>query len=243
MRKILWKTALLAVLFVSLAFLVPSAVPRAGAEEVPVYDQESVRLAEGTSIPYDVLAPTPDSNAFLADEGGYHDDSLDIHVETFRAYDTNCWAAWVTVADASQIRTELCKPYPSKSTAWAEHISRRVKAVLAINGDYFIDRREGFIVRNGEVLRRTYYDGYDALVIDDEGDFHILVNPTEESFAPYEGHIAQAFAFGPGIVIDGERITEYPSRMMAPQKKTQRICLCQMDHLKYLVMSACKCGA
>ena len=52
-----------------------------------------------------------------------------------------------------RLRTELNKPYPSKATAKASVIAKRVNAVLAINGDYFVYHNQGFILRNGEVLR------------------------------------------------------------------------------------------
>ena len=239
MKEIIWKTVLITVLLFSLLILVPGAVPDAAAEDaLPVYTPVTLKATDVTPIPYDEKTPyAPHEDAFLPDEGGYLDDTISVRVETFRAYETNCWCAWIQIADASQLRTELAKPYPSKSTSWADNISRKVKAVLAINGDYFIDRKEGLIVRNGKELRSKYYDGFDALVIDTDGDFHILTGSTEESFRPYAGRIAHAFCFGPGLVIDGKQITEFPSKMMTPQNKTQRIAFCQMDHLSYLVIA------
>ena len=75
-----------------------------------------------------------------------------------RAYNTTIQLTWVQAADASQLRTASYKPYPAKSYARAAVIAKREKAVVAINGDYFVHRKEGYIVRNGQVLRQNYTD-------------------------------------------------------------------------------------
>ena len=239
MSRVWIRLAAVLLLIAATAVLVPSSMPSAGAEdfEVPEYSPVELEAESVEPLPLDEKPPyAPDSSAYLPDEGGYVDPSISVRIEKIRAYDTDIRLAWVQIADPSQLRTELNRPYPSKSTAYAELIAKRVKAVLAINGDYFIDRKEGVIVRNGEVLRTNYYTGFDALVIDMDGDFHILHEPDEAAFAPYEGNIMHAFSFGPGLIIDGVRTTEYTAKTMSPTKPTQRMALCQMDHLSYLVV-------
>lgn len=232
--------ALLAALAL-LALLVPSMTPLAIGEEAtayPTYTPVTLAAQEVVPIPYDEATPyAPHADAYLPDNGGYLDDTLSIRIETMRDYDTTIMLAWVQVADASQIRTELCKPYPSKSTARADAIAKRVKAVAAINGDYFVYHSQGYIVRNGKVLRERYNDLYDTLIIDDQGDFTIIQNITQEKIAAFEGNIVQALTFGPGLVVDGVMTTEFPLKSSAPQKKTQRIALAQMDRLSYLIVA------
>ena len=239
MSRVFLRVAAILILIAFTAFLVPSSMPSAEAEdyEVPAYvpvelEAESVEpLPMGDKAPY-----APLESGYLPDEAGYVDPTISVRLEKMRAYETDIRLVWVQIADPSQLRTELNKPYPSKSTAYAELIAKRVRAVVAINGDYFIDRKEGVIVRNGEVLRTNYYTGFDALVIDNEGDFHILHEPDEAAFAPYEGRIMHAFSFGPGLVIDGVRTTEFTAKTMSPTRPTQRMALCQMDHLSYLIV-------
>ncbi|MBQ8654803.1 MAG: phosphodiester glycosidase family protein [Clostridia bacterium] len=242
--RILVVTALLALMVV----LVPSATPLAIGEEIsteiPVYSPVTLEATEVEPIDYLSAAPyKPDSDAYLPDEGGYLDPSVSVRVEYMRAYDTTIQLTWVQVADASQLRTASYKKYPSKSTAYAMNISKREGGIVAINGDYFVHRKEGYIIRNGEVLRQNYTDLYHTLIIDDKGDFTIMTTNTQEAVESFEGNAVQLLVFGPALVIDGVQQTDFEAKgpgilkECTPHKKTQRLAICQMDELSYLIIA------
>ena len=241
MGKTILRAVALVVMLALLALMVPTFTPLAVAEEFteyPVYEPVTLPLTDAPTIDYQADTPyAPHADAYLPDETGYLDDSLSIRIEEFRAYDTTCLAAWIQVASPTQLRTELNKPYPSKSTAKASVIAKRVNAVLAINGDYFVYHNQGFIVRNGEVLREKFNEDYDTLIIDDKGDFTIIPSTTEEEIRAFTGNIVQAFTFGPGLVIDGVKTTEFPLKANTPNTETQRIAIAQMGPLSYLVVT------
>lgn len=241
MGKTILRAVALVVMLALLALMVPTFTPLAVAEEFteyPVYEPVTLPLTDAPTIDYQADTPyAPHADAYLPDETGYLDDSLSIRIEEFRAYDTTCLAAWIQVASPTQLRTELNKPYPSKSTAKASVIAKRVNAVLAINGDYFVYHNQGFIVRNGEVLREKFNEDYDTLIIDDKGDFTIIPSTTGEEIRAFTGNIVQAFTFGPGLVIDGVKTTEFPLKANTPNKETQRIAIAQMGPLSYLVVT------
>lgn len=241
MEKTILRAVLLTLMLALLALMVPTFTPLAVAEEFteyPVYSPVTLPLTEVPAIDYQADAPyAPHADAYLPDGTGYLDDSLSIRIEEFRAYDTTCMAAWIQVASPTQLRTELNKPYPSKSTAKASVIAKRVNAVLAINGDYFVYHNQGFIARNGQVLREKFNEDYDTLIIDDHGDFTIIPATAEEKIRAFTGNIVQAFTFGPGLVIDGVKTTEFPLKANTPNKETQRIAIAQMGPLSYLVVT------
>ncbi len=242
MKKTLLRAIALLLLIIALIVLVPSATPVAiGEEEVTEYPLYSPVTLEAENVqPIDWEADTPylpHEGGYLPGDEGYLDPSLSVRIEYMRAYDTTIQLTWVQIADPTQLRAELCKPYPSKSTARADVLARRVNAVLAINGDYFMHRKEGFIARNGKVLRTNYNKLFDTLIIDDQGDFTILPSATKEDVESFEGTIIQALTFGPGLVIDGVKTTEFPLKISAPQKETQRIAIAQMDKLSYLIVA------
>ena len=228
-------------------FLLPSSVPFAGAEEsIPAY--EPVVLAAETVEPLELgeIAPyEPIESAYLPDDSGYLDDTISVRIQTMRAYDTKVFLTYVQIADATQLRTAPAsantftpEKYRSKKIVNADIIAKRCKAVLAINGDYFIDRKEGCIVRNGVQLRSTDFGVFDCLIIDSEGDFHILKTPTQEEFEAFDGEILHSFCFGPGLIIDGEMQTDYNAGTMGgTSKKAQRQVICQLGHLSYLIVS------
>ena len=171
----------------------------------------------------------PDSSAFSEDNLSYHDDSIDVKLHRIRVHDTDVVAAFIQIANANQIRSELAKPYPQKATMRASVIAQKVNAVFAINADWFTYHDAGIIYRNGVLLREREDESYDGLVIDDQGDFHIVSPMTKENFAKLERPVLQSFAFGPALVLNGEAQT-FPDRKVT---YAQRVAIGQIDRLNY----------
>ena len=203
-------------------------------------------------LPYDELPPyAPHEENFLRDNRGYRDESLSIRVETQRHYDTDIMIVYVNVADASQIRTGTCVPGKPASKSYKTVYDMVKKcyptAVLAIDGDFFIYQDEGLkgsrgvIIRNREQIRRVFSTDRESLIIDNKGDFHI-VPTTEEDFRRYEGRIIHSFWFGPGLVKDGERISDEALESIVmnigPYKPTQRMAIGQLDSLSYVIVAS-----
>ena len=197
-------------------------------------------------IPYE-MAPAPYApiaEGFLPDNAGYHDDSLDIRVETFRRNDTTVMAVYVTIADPSQLRTGSAAPNRPMSsiTTSVDRMAKHYNAVLAINGDWFTydGVKRGVIVRNKERLRTVYAPERETLIIDERGDLTIIPT-TQEAFEAFEGEIVHSFWFGPGLVVNGERISEEAVEALHmdinKNGKTQRIALGQLGPLSYLILA------
>ncbi|MGN0746184.1 MAG: phosphodiester glycosidase family protein [Aristaeellaceae bacterium] len=194
-------------------------------------------------IPYDMEpAPyPPHQDCFLPDDAGYHDDSLDIRIETFRHLDTTVMAAYVTLTDASQMRTGTASPAAplAKRLNTVAKMTKYYQGVLGINGDYFCYHSQGIVVRNGKTLRKNYVEGRDTLIIDEKGDFTILQPTTKAAYEAFEGEVIHAFCFGPGLVIDGEPLTDLETVRMdnGKYKLTQRMAICQLGPLSYLILT------
>lgn len=252
MAKIIVRVIALLAVIALLTVLIPSSVPLVvaeGKEGYPVYSPVTLTAQDVTPIPYGAETPyAPHADAYLPDDMGYLDPSLSVRIETMRDYNTTIMLAWIQIADPTQLRATLYRPYPSKSTAYVDVIAKREQAVLAINGDWFTHRKEGYIVRNGEEPYREYFgrniEMFDLLVIDENADFHIIRSYNEEKvndFRENSGHqIIQCYAFGPGLVVDGEMADPGDLTKLglcAPGKRTQRIAFCQMDTLSYLIVA------
>lgn len=203
-------------------------------------------MAEGLSpMPWDLrVSPiAPHEECFLPDDAGYHDDSLDISVETYRVYDTTVMAVRVKLSDISQFRTALAAPYPSTSVGPVSSMAKRAKAVLAVNGDFFMyddpHRKVGIVMRNGELYREKPKASIDTLIVDKNGDFTILSPTTAEAWAPYAEDALHVFTFGPGLVINGQVLEddERVDQDLGKRRKTQRIAICQMGPLDYLFIA------
>lgn len=146
----------------------------------------------------------PLEDSYLPDMGGYEDPSLKVTIETLREHETNILVARVKIADPSQIRTAMAARYGSTGTVLPDRFAKRVNAVLAVNGDFFSFNSTGYLVRQGKRYRDKTHTPSDILMIDDKGDFTIIVDPTEEKVKSFPGTIVNSFNFGPALVVDGE---------------------------------------
>ena len=258
-HSLVWLIPLILLLLL-VPFIVPSALPYAGAEGtgLPAYAPVELENKNPASMfplpsakgdPGTPYAPHADAfgdfievtNKKRQNETiplSYRDGTLYIKTDYQVVDGTMVYFTWVQIADPGQLRT-----YVTRSETAPLKEAEKIRAVLAINGDWYPGRREGAIYRNGELMRAEKpFGNYDTLIIDDEGNFHILQRPTAEDFAPYVGNIMHSFVFGPGLVIDGEMVeikdNNYGSGPgMGLLKKAQRQAICQMGKLSYLILT------
>ena len=133
-----------------------------------------------------------------------------------------------------------------------EALAERSRAVVALNGDYYDSterKSRGFILRQGTLFRNNLdepgpWDArfMDVLLIDSNGDFHIVYQPVKDAVitVPDNGTILNSFSFGPALVDNGELIEDFQGAdrwiNMAADEYRQRICLCQAGPLHYKVI-------
>ena len=230
-------------LLILTAFLMPSSVPVAGAQDaLPAYHPVTLPAASVEPIPPEARTPyAPNPLKFLPDNQGYSDSTISVRVENFIVGTTRVFLTWITIADPSQLRTASYKGFLSKADVNASSLANREKSVLAINGDYCAAGSNGVIIRNGKQYRSAASPIFDSLVIDDRGDFHILQAPTPNHLNNIDRTVMQSFCFGPGLVIDGHLVTDFKpelTRSIYLNGKAQRCVFCQMDELSYLVITA-----
>lgn len=167
------RALILLALLAALMFAVPSGALIEGALAESAYPALSLEAEKG-GLPlesgYDGLS--------------YRDDTIAVTVEETRAYDTTILVAHVTVSDPSQVRTAMAGRYGSDTQAPGARLAKRVQAVFAINGDYFNFTSNGYVVRQGTLYRDNPAEGSDILLIDDQGDFHIVQDATSEKRRP-----------------------------------------------------------
>lgn len=237
---------LLLIMLMTALVVCPALGDGATAEPETVVTEEpldfSSRALTGQRIPWDVtvMPNVPHAKAYLPDNAGYQDTSLDIRVETTRRDDTDIMLVYVRIADPTQLRcTTPTTRLAGRSLAPVSAMAKNVNAVLAINGDYYSYHSDGIVIRNGERFREKPNKGRDTLIIDDKGDFTILAPTTPEAYETFEGNIIHAFCFGPGLVVDGQPLTSLDAVELdvGKNKKTQRIAIGQLDHLSYLIVT------
>lgn len=222
--------------FLSLLLLLSLLASCAMAEE------ENVLFFEPLSWDLEISPNTPNSECFLPNNAGYHDDSIDIQIDTFEAYETKIMRVRVKLTDVSQFRTATAKKYPSKTTRMVTDMAERANAVIGISGDFFNYHDTGIVWRNGKRLRNRASKGRDTLVMDENGDFHILPRTHTEDWEAYlngGGTVIHTWTFGPGLVIDGEPLTDLETVRLdcGKAKRLQRLAVGQTGPLEYMFLS------
>ena len=224
----------------------------------------STAFGEGTvrPLPIDLSGGAPLSDTFHQNTTVYEDPSIRIEIGRVDSPRTE-WNIYyyygiVTLQDPSQLRTAPAdnQSFVSRAKAPAATMARRVNAALAINGDYsgtdFGNKEDTFILRQGTVYRNEASADLDLLLIDEDGDFHVLPRSAENretDKTQINGkRVINAFQFGPALVIDGEKVPDeelldesHSPTHAEPGSRAQRMCIAQIGPLQYMVL-CCRWG-
>ena len=203
---------------------------------------QSIAAAETTyKLPWDLSGGMPLKKEFFYGNNTYADPTIAVKVQygVFdRGAETGCeyWVASIKIAHPSQLRTTAANGFQSEMTMKGTAMAKRVNAVLAINGDYFYFTHHGYILRQGQLFLDDLRGDRDVLLIDEDGDFHIVRNPfTGQVSQNINGkQVVQAFFFGPVLVENGKMVRDMDLRYdMRAEERRQRMCIAQVGPLEY----------
>ena len=237
----------LTALLLLLTMLIPGALAEAPAEEAPAA-QSAI-----TPLPMDLTpghVPNPDGYTVNEDgeKTGYQDESLTVTVERVVVGDSTFNVARIKIADPTQLRTGLANEKATRTNKIST-MAKNQNAVVAIGGDYFSDAKNGYVVRQYNVYRKSPKDVYDMLLVDDKGDFHIILRSDPEELKALlatEGlTFPNAFHFGPALIKDGVLLStdEEPSpqyyvdngnKYNTRSKSEPRCAIGQLGELEYM---------
>lgn len=215
---------------ISLLMILMLLLPAAVAEE-----------AEVTALPMDFSAGCAADPASYT-ENGYEDASLSIQMERIQQDDVTYNVARVKIAHASQLRTGLEDPERGKKSNYVHTIAEKYNAVLAISGDFFVKNSVGYVVRQNEVYRKKPSKSRDMLLIDSNGDFHIIYKSDaaelQALLAREDVTFPNIFNFGPVLVDNSEVVAipeDYGFNLSRPEP---RCAIGQLGELEYLLVVA-----
>ena len=203
---------------------------------------QSIAAAETTyKLPWDFSGGMPLKTEYFYGNTTYADPTIAVKVQygVFnRGAETGCeyWVASIKIAHPSQLRTAAANGFHSEMQMKGTAMAKRVNAVLAINGDYFCFTHHGYILRQGQLFLDDLRGDRDVLLIDEDGDFHIVRNPfTGQVGQTINGkRVVQAFFFGPVLVQNGKMVRDMDLRYdMRAEERRQRMCIAQVGPLEY----------
>ena len=235
---------------------VPTPVPTPEPTPVLTLQQPQDFSDKGYLLPVDFSTGTaPKAEGFVTPLS-YEDSTISAQVTASNTGSCAYWYCDIKIKDASQLRTMSA----SRSGAFdsenaelrAESLFARSSAVVMINGEFWGSSEKrglGYIVRQGTLFRDNLDEAgrwnsrlMDVLLIDEDGDFHILHKPAKGSISGMiDGkRILQSFSFGPALVENGVAYTSFDGEDrwidMAADLGRQRMCICQTGPLSYRVV-------
>lgn len=212
------------------------------AEEAEVLIEEEIIEGEESALtalyelPVDfTVPPAPDPECFS--ENSYADGSIEVDLETVEGEGFTWCVAKVRIASPTQLRTATAGKLTSNKTAKVTSLAEKNNAVIAINGDNYVDnpQKTTFEYRMGQKIRSKSNRTKDVLIIDENGDFHLFIK--SEGLKDYDGEIINAMTFGPALVKDGERLTmDMENYGYNPNGKQPRAAIGQTGPLSYVLV-------
>lgn len=128
----------------------------------------------------------------------YSDEHINITINEIRKYDTTIYIADIEIDDISYLKRAFASnTYGRNINDTTSNIADYNNAILAINGDFYGFRNNGYVVANGEIYRSTSNNN-EALVIYYDGTFDII-NENTTSLSSIK-NAYQVFSFGPALV-------------------------------------------
>ncbi|HSK69496.1 MAG TPA: phosphodiester glycosidase family protein [Candidatus Limnocylindria bacterium] len=228
-----------AMLILPAAALAETAAPEASLApaQPPAADpfQDMAGELAARPLPIDRSPGAPPIRDNFTGEWEYRDSSIHVKIEKVIAYESTCFIARIRIGHPSQLRTETAaQSWDLRREADGERVAQRVNAVIAVNGDYYSYISNGYMIRRGELYRDRPDPNRDVLLIDDQGDFHIVPYSTRENLAPYRDmNIVDSFNFGPGLVINGVQGENLRNYHNGARENRQRVAIAQAGPLTY----------
>lgn len=157
-----------------------------------------------THLSKETAAESKESTAQSSDTT-YKTDDTSITLSSYREYDTNIYVAKVELSGNARIETAFAQnSYGKNVTSTTSSMAESSAAILAINGDYYGARDNGYVIRDGIIYRSSAKADQEDLVIYKDGSMKII-NESEVSAQELvdEGAVT-VLSFGPALVKNGK---------------------------------------
>ena len=169
--------------------------------------------------------------------GNYADDNVSIKVSSVRAYNTDIYVADVQVSSAEYLKTALAQnSFGRNLKDTTSNMAEAANAILAINGDYYGFRDDGYVLRNGVLYRDTASSGTDALVVYGDGTMAAASQDDKTAQQLKEAGAWQILSFGPVLVDNGQIAVAANEEVGQAKNSNPRTAIGMISPLHYVVV-------
>ena len=136
----------------------------------------------------------------------YAEDGIDVTLTTEYINDTKVYIATIARTEGHGLTSGLAEDSLGRNvTEETSDIAARVGAVIAINGDFYGFRDEGYVIRNGYLYRdEKNSDDAEDLVVYSDGSMEIIKEGDITAQELLDKGAVQVYSFGPALVEEGE---------------------------------------
>mgnify|MGYP001011052309 FL=1 len=157
-----------------------------------------------TQLSKENAAESKESTAQSSDTT-YKTDDTSITLSTYREYDTNIYVAEVELSKNAQIETAFAQnSYGKNVTATTSSMAESSAAILAVNGDYYGARDNGYVIRDGVIYRSSAKADQEDLVIYKDGSMKIINESEVSAQELVDDKAVTVLSFGPALVENGK---------------------------------------
>lgn len=141
-------------------------------------------------------------------DNSYFDENIEIEITNTRVHNTEIYIADIKVKSLDLLKTMFANNTFGKNIkATTSDMADQAGAIFAINGDYYGSREKGYVIRDGELYRKREKSKQQDLVIYFDGTFDIIYEKDISAQDLVDSGARDVFSFGPGLVKNGEIIT------------------------------------
>ena len=165
----------------------------------------------------------------------YKTDDTSITLSTYREYDTNIYVAEVELSKNAQIETAFAQnSYGKNVTATTSFMAQSSGAILAINGDYYGARDNGYVIRDGVIYRSSAKTDQEDLVIYKDGSMKIINESEVSAQELVDDGAVTVLSFGPALVENGKISVSQNEEVGKAMASNPRTAIAITEDNKYL---------
>lgn len=165
----------------------------------------------------------------------YTDSNIAISITTGTTSNTTYYVADVQVSSVEYLKTALAQgTYGRNIKQTTSSMAEENGAILAINGDYYGFRDDGYVIRNGVLYRDTPSSGTDALVVSSDGSMYAASEDVYGAQELLDNGAWQVLSFGPVLVDGGAIAVNQNTEVEQSKTSNPRTSVGMIDPLHYL---------
>ncbi|QAT44147.1 phosphodiester glycosidase family protein [Aminipila luticellarii] len=200
---------------------------------------QSVQVAEvqagsGASVTAEKTAAV---NASVSDQS-YKDSNISVKLSQERVKDTTVYIADIQVSSADYLKTAFANnSYGRNIKETTSEMAERNNAILAVNGDYYGFRDDGYVLRNGTLYRSNYGDpDEEAFVLYQDGTCDIIKESQQTAESLLDAGAMQILTFGPGLIENGSMAVQANQEVEQAKNSNPRTAIGMISPLHYIIV-------